>query len=872
MGTNIIRAILLASVSVASAVAVPAQAFAQEAAYQVDIPAQSLGDALRSLGRLTRQNIVFDGSLVRGKKSVAIRGRMTSGEALSKMLAGSGLVIARGAGGTLMVKAGNGGTAGSTEVAGSSGAAVAPAENEEIVVTGSHIRGVKNESAPALSFDRAEIESGGFSTAQDFFDSVPQIFGGGASGASEDGLMGEGAARVTNFTSAAGVNLRGLGTNSTLVLLNGRRMAPSQFGQTVDISLLPLSAVEGVELLTDGASALYGSDAIAGVINIRLRSDFEGAETRLRFGDSTTGGRSEWTASQAFGHRWNTGSLLLSGQYQHLDSLRSDQREATQNKPAPTDVLPATETYSLVATARQTLGGGIELFGQGFYANKSIDRRNRDASIAESSAARTENLSLAAGLTAPLWGNWKGALTLSYGRDTGRNRSDQLNLRTNVSTIYAQQTRFEAKGAELIFDGSLFALPAGDARAALGASYRDERFRQMAFIGGIQQPVRTAGFDDKAVFGELFLPLISPDLTVPALRRLELSLALRHDDYSAFGSTTNPRAGLVYEPFRSLRLRASYSRSFRAPNASEQLTSAFATTILGYPFAAPSGTGTVPAFYVSGSRGIGPEKAESFAWGFDFEPGFLPGFTLTFNRYHIAFKDRIVYPPFDLNAFRQPQVYGQLIGAFANDAEAQAFLDGLVAAGGTFFDFNGGGSQGVRYYFDGRQLNAARVDQSGFDISATQRVALGTGNLTLRANVAYIDKIKTRLAQGAVATDLVDTYGNPPKFRLRADAGWSNERMVLNVGLNHVGRYIDRTLLAPAPVAAWTTFDGTARFNVGDLIGRPLDILQIGLSAQNLFNKAPPFVAAHTATSVNYDPANASPLGRFIAADLMIRW
>jgi TonB-dependent receptor len=108
MGTNLIRAMLLASAGVAAAVVtMPTAAYAQEASYQIDIPAQSMGDALRALGKATKQNIVFKGSLVKGKRSAAVRGRMSAGEALDRMLQGSGLKMSRGSGGGLVVQAGN---------------------------------------------------------------------------------------------------------------------------------------------------------------------------------------------------------------------------------------------------------------------------------------------------------------------------------------------------------------------------------------------------------------------------------------------------------------------------------------------------------------------------------------------------------------------------------------------------------------------------------------------------------------------------------------------------------------------------------------------------------------------------------------------
>jgi len=109
MGTNLIRAMLLASAGVAVVAAgAPTAAYAQEATYQLDIPSQSMGDALRALGKATKQNIVFSGSVVKGKRSAAVRGRMSASEALDRMLAGSGLKMGRGSGGGFTVlQAGN---------------------------------------------------------------------------------------------------------------------------------------------------------------------------------------------------------------------------------------------------------------------------------------------------------------------------------------------------------------------------------------------------------------------------------------------------------------------------------------------------------------------------------------------------------------------------------------------------------------------------------------------------------------------------------------------------------------------------------------------------------------------------------------------
>ncbi len=144
---------------------------------------------------------------------------------------------------------------------------------EEVIVTGSRIRRVDTETpSPVQMVDRADIERTGRQNISEVLrglisadnqGSIPTAFSGGfASGSSA-------------------VSLRGLGVNSTLVLLNGRRMATYGLADDgsrtfVDLNVIPLEAVERVEVLKDGGSALYGSDAVAGVVNIITRERYEG--------------------------------------------------------------------------------------------------------------------------------------------------------------------------------------------------------------------------------------------------------------------------------------------------------------------------------------------------------------------------------------------------------------------------------------------------------------------------------------------------------------------------------------------------------------------------------------------------------------------
>ncbi len=153
----------------------------------------------------------------------------------------------------------------------------AQAQNQRIEITGSHIKRIDAETvAPVEVITRDQIERTGLPTVAEVIRNIPANTGG-SFGESFSNSFAPG---------AAGISLRGLGEKTTLVLLNGRRVAGYGFAQNlqdtfVDLNSIPSSAVERIEILKDGASAIYGSDAIAGVVNIILRKDFRGVEASL---------------------------------------------------------------------------------------------------------------------------------------------------------------------------------------------------------------------------------------------------------------------------------------------------------------------------------------------------------------------------------------------------------------------------------------------------------------------------------------------------------------------------------------------------------------------------------------------------------------
>ncbi|WP_019676571.1 TonB-dependent receptor plug domain-containing protein [Arsukibacterium perlucidum] len=158
---------------------------------------------------------------------------------------------------------------------------------EKIQITGSRLKGVDMEGAnPVQVFSREDMAKRGYDSVGSFLRDLPQASSAGTF--TENGGVGgaDGAP-----AGSSGVSLRGLGSSSTLVLVNGRRVAVDSFtngfDSFVNVNAIPMSALERVEVLTDGASSVYGSDAIAGVINFILRKDVEGHEVSVSYGDDT---------------------------------------------------------------------------------------------------------------------------------------------------------------------------------------------------------------------------------------------------------------------------------------------------------------------------------------------------------------------------------------------------------------------------------------------------------------------------------------------------------------------------------------------------------------------------------------------------------
>ena len=172
-----------------------------------------------------------------------------------------------------------------------------PFEADHLVVTGSNIRSDAPPWVPESIFSRENVERAGSDSLGDFFRTLPQNSGGTFTENQNDSLAAGGAA----------IALRGLSPDATLVLLNGRRLAPYPFAQNgitafVDLNSIPLAAIQQIDILRDGASPIYGSDAIAGVVNVRFLEKFDGALVSAGYGNTTDSDSGEYRASLVSGY------------------------------------------------------------------------------------------------------------------------------------------------------------------------------------------------------------------------------------------------------------------------------------------------------------------------------------------------------------------------------------------------------------------------------------------------------------------------------------------------------------------------------------------------------------------------------------------
>lgn len=974
--------LLSASALVACAVSISVAACAQDAR-EFAIPAGSLGDALNLYAAQSDQQIMFSGDVVAGLRSEGLRGRHIPAAALDELLRGSGLSWFQTRPGVIYVQRPANGARAEESVS----------EVEDVVVTGTLLRSSGDIASPVVMLDRDALDRRGFGTVAEAVVDLPQNYAGSATPVVQLANADPGA---SNNVYATGVNLRGLGPASTLVLVNGRRMAGTgSRAEFADISALPSAAVERVDVLLDGASALYGADAVAGVVNVIMRRAFDGQESRLRV-SAAKGGGEDIIVSHLAGRTWSSGAAYLSYEYQTLNGLSSYDRTYTadgdlrpfggtdhrflysvpgnivafnaatsayvsqfairpnasgtaqgagdfvagganlQSSTLGTDLIPSTERHSAYGRLRQSLGERFELSADVRYNRRTYDvagaasvgilnvTRANPWFVSPTGAAShtiaysflrdigptlqtgsSESIGVTAGGRYDLTSAWSAEAYATYAEEKGeiavRNRvhnrflnealgvladdpatpyraatdgyfnpfgAGAANARTVLDFIGAgyatQDSLSRAASANVLIQGPVIRLPGGDLDVALGAQVRKETFETGAVNFATAATPTTLDIPERersiaAIFAEARIPLVGPDNGRPGLNSLDLSIAARFEDYDDFGTTTNPKVGLVWSPVEDLGVRASWGTSFRA-GALPQLYDAPAVS--GTFLSRVDGSRALVLLLGGGNPDLRPETSETLTLGFDYRPRRGPTFSA--NYFDTQFSDRIARPVAEniTGALSDPALtsFIRFVSPATNAADL-ALIESYAGVSGfpTLYPANA-----YAAVVDSRWVNTGAVRVRGFDISGRSGWEVANGRLTLDAYASYILDYETRPTPTAAVRQVAGLVGFPVKLRGRLGATWSTDALTVGAGLNHVDDYRDRL---GTRIAAWNTVDAQISWSLDRVSGSGL---RLALTVQNLFDEDPPFYDAPT--GYGFDAGQASLLGRTVALQLTRRW
>lgn len=879
------------------AVAAPADAAIRK---PIDIPAQRLGPALQSLAKYRGVQLVYLSDAIDALESPGLIGELTLDEALHQLLNNTGFSY-RYLDDTTVTVFQTPAAAAPLQLAQAEPSTPAREEKDEnaerrllseVVVTGTHIKGLHPDSSPMISFDRHDIEASGYGSLVEFTRSLPQNFAGSIQPYGLDVFRNSGTGEP--FNTGSGTDLRGLGVGTTLTLVNGHRMAQSGLGEYVDVSSIPLAAVERVEVLTDGASALYGSEAIGGVVNYTLRKDFEGAETAARYGNVSHGSSRELALSQIFGRNWGSGNVVASYEYYDREHLSVADRLFVDRALVGGDLSPKIERQSAFVAGRYSPLEHLDIGAELYYSGRSVMQFTKRADDPEPStnAGDSDQYSVVLSGGYALPADWSLDAVGSYSWFDNNTTAmvhatvQSGNGTEDVFQPFASRTKTKTWSGGLTASGPLFELPAGAVRAALGADYRDELIDSFLFDAPFVKNSR----DVRALYGEVFVPIVSNANGMPGVERLELTAAVRHEEYSDFGKTTNPKYGFVYAPVQGLAFRGSYGTSFRAPYLYQGVGSwavtAFDDPVLSELWFGPEARGSLIASLVGDAPAgsLRPEEATVWTAGVDLNLPQVDGLKIKLTYYNIDYQGKIQRPDIGLDLLNHPEFASPLFQA----NPPLELVDSLIAqasARNSHYNFTGLDTRdpAVVAQFGGiidtRLRNIGSLTTDGVDFSVDYMWSSGAGDFSLTLNATKAFGQHIQILETTPAFDIIDTLGAPLDLRARGGLSWTRGGWGLSTFVNYADDYTNTGMRTPERIGEFVTVDLQARLDAGELVSwSAARGLQLRLSAQNIFDRDPPHVGFDGDggriffAPIGFDPTNADPTGRFVSLDLSKRW
>lgn len=902
-----------------------------------------------------------------------------------------------------------------------------PEGGPDIVVTGSSIRGAAPVGSNLVAVTTEDLAATGAQTVTGALQAIPSL----------SGTTGQGS--TSAFYQPSIHQLGASASNSTLVLIDGHRGPTGGTNHTfLDPNIVPFNMLERVDVLAEGASSVYGSDAVAGVINFITRKRFDGiqADAGVTVRDGTTG----YQAGLLFGQTWDRGSAVFGASYIHQDALANRDRDFTYPDHRDVDLgngrtggnfLNANCSPASINTSAQncTTWGYTDLLGKqdrqnvmGKVTFEATDNltlgldllyaRRREVSLGSAGSLspatafgagsgdqtnpyyrpvtddtgrqtirwdatelfgparnRSDSDSMYASFTAgyDLGNDWAVDFLASAGRDESSTFSEgainqsaallALNGTTNgggnlntpsipgTTTIVTQaltqdnaldvwnpaatnRTSAAARAAildntnmlrnttgyqqaRLALNGSLFELPAGPLRVAIGGElYKTQlsQFVSRSNAGPAKTNSQQLRYDfDRTVwsaFAELSVPVVAPEMEIPGVYKFDLSLAGRYDHYDDFGSTTNPKIAFNWDFVEGLRFRGNWSTSFVAPPL----------TILGDQFGAfgtanwnpgirtfnvdpnlfPEIVGTSLCTQVQdgfcrfnnvngiqvtrGDPNAKAQEGDGWSLGLDLAPPIVPGLRAAVTYWRTNFTGGVTGSQIE-------QVLGipsaNYLMTFYPNCATQAEIDQQTAG------IPQAGSLGpcTNYIYQTLNTNWLNLKIGGIDYQVDYDLRTDTAG-TFSVGVSGTEFLQFDQSFGdGEEYDILNTAGNNGTFpsikrRMRGYVGWGNGPFNARLFVNHIGSFnnwaggssvtpIDRDgngnpVSGGDKVKALTTFDLNLAydFDVGLLAGS-----KMSLAATNIFDKDPPYYN----NSAGYYSLVHNPYGRTITLSLTMK-
>lgn len=798
---------------------------------------------------------------------------MTVKEALSKLLAGTGLTVRSTGQRTYMVVPSP--VRSTAEELSFTGEPLA-AQDEQIVVTGSRIRGGQTTS-PITTISRRDAERAGQTDLGQVIRDLPQNFSGGQNPT----IAPTGQGSFSNVSGSSTLNLRGLGPDASLTLLNGHRVAFDAISQGIDISAIPLAAIERVDVITDGASALYGSDAVAGVANIILRRTFDRLFTSARIGAATEGGAFAQQYSAVGGPSWNGGSFMLAGDFSRTGEIKGRQRPYTSNLLPDSTVVPGQKQLSIVLAGRQEISDTSVLEIDGHFTHRTTARCISPTSAAVSISCYRQGSVVASGVDSwsvspafrfSLPSGWNLNILGTYSQSN--NTISNLTYAGGVETMRALPNYDNSlRSGEIGAEGPIFSLPGGDARLAIGAGYRSNRLRvdSRRIVGGVEAPIDVFRESREVLFGygEVSLPLISETNAVAFASKLQVNGAIRIEDHRGIDRVTTPKLGLIYAPIHGLELKASWGKSFKVPTLFQTGQTTNAQLVPGFIFN-PAPANANPVLLVFGGNGnLQPERATTLSLSSSIEPVSVPGLRIDLGYFRIRYKNRVAEPISPVTSALLP-VFGDFVALNPSATDVLSIVDGLT---GTFANFTGAAFDpgAVAAIVNDQLQNISLQSAEGFDGSVSFLHDLGDDRtLSFKGALSYLDSSR-RITANLPTMPQAGLIFQPPHWRGRMSASWEEANFVLSASGSFVGGTKDNRFQPSARVQSFVTFDTVATFRSARASGL-LSGTNLTIAIQNLFNEKPSLIRTVDPAAFRYDSINHSPFGRVISLTLSKAW